>query len=197
MICGVVLAAGRSRRMGAPKPLLSWRGETFLARAVGALREGGCERVMAVVGMGPAAAAVAVEAARCGARLVTNPAPRSEQIDSLRIALELLPDEAEAVVVIPVDVPGVCPDTVRALIGAFREHAAPIVLPSYRGVHGHPVLFAAAVWPELRTDPLPDGARTVIHARPERVRPVPVDDPAVLHDVDTPADLGGLPDGYA
>lgn len=179
--------------MGAPKPLLAWRGESFLAHAVAALRDGGCDRVMTVVGAGPEADAIAAEAVRLGSSVAVNPLVGAEQIASLRVALDALPRRTEAAVVTPVDLPAIRADTVRALIAAFRHWGDPIVLPTVEGEHGHPALFAAAVWPELRADPLPEGARTVIHADPRRVREVPTADPAVLHDVDTPADLARLP----
>jgi molybdenum cofactor cytidylyltransferase len=98
-----------------------------------------------------------------------------------------------AAVVLPVDVPGVISELVRAVIDAFRATAAPVVQPFDGTRHGHPVLFARALWPELLHGELPDGARTVIHAHePERAE-VRV---AALHaDVDTPEDyrrlLGG------
>lgn len=187
MIAGIVLAAGRSRRMGVPKPLLQLGGETFLARAVAALREGGCDRVWVVVGED--AGATAVEAAALGARTVLNPDPDAEQIDSLRAALRMLPPDTDAAVVLPVDIPGVGPAAVRALRAAYHDRGAPISIASHGGEHGHPVLFARAVWPELLEGPLPEGARTVIHADPARVLAVPVEDAGILADVDTPADL--------
>lgn len=194
MIAGIVLAAGRSRRMGEPKPLLSWRGESFLARTVRVLREGGCAEVVVVAGpeADEVARRVAAEARAAGARVAHNPLPESEQVDSLRAGLDALPAEAAAAVVTPADVPGISADTVRALVAAFRRGAAPIVLPVHGGRHGHPGLFSRAVWAELRADPLPRGAHTVIEAHAGEVEEVAVDDAGMLRDVNTPDDYRRL-----
>lgn len=192
MIAGIVLAAGRSRRMGRPKPFLRLGGATFLERAVRTLRDGGCEPVVVVAG--PAAdetaRRVAEAAAALGVKVVENPEAGSEQVDSLRVGLRAVGPDAEAAVVLPVDVPGADAGTVRALADAFRARGAPVVLPLHAGRHGHPVLFGRAVWPELLADPLPDGARTVIHAHAAELEEVPV--PALPADVDTPDDYRRL-----
>lgn len=194
MIGGIVLAAGRSRRMGAPKPLLEVGGESFLAHVAGVLRGGGCSEIVVVVGAQEEEAAhrIASEAREAGTRVVVNPLPEAEQIDSLREGLRALPPETEAVVVTPADFPRIEARTVRALIAAFRRAGAPIVLPTYGGRHGHPTLFARAVFPELLADPLPLGARSVVHAHADDLEEVPVEDAGTLFDVDTPADLRRL-----
>jgi molybdenum cofactor cytidylyltransferase len=192
MIAGIVLAAGRSRRMGEPKPFLRLEGRTFLERAVAALREGGCDPVVVVAGPAEddAARRTAAEAAALGAAVAVNPAADAEQVDSLRVGLRALPPAAEAAVVAPVDVPEVSGETVRALADAFRRTGAPVALPAHGGRHGHPVLFARRVWPELLDGPLPEGARTVVHAHRAELAEVPV--AALPVDVDTPEDYRRL-----
>lgn len=186
MIAGIVLAAGRSRRMGEPKPFLRLGGVTFLERAVHALRGGGCDAVWVVAAAGDER--VAEAAAALGARVALNPEPDSEQLESLRIGLRALPGDAEAVAVLPVDIPEA--DAVRAVVDAFRATGAPVVVPARGGKHGHPVLFARAAWPELLGAELPDGARTVVHAHAHDLVEVPV--AALPDDVDTPDDLRRL-----
>jgi CTP:molybdopterin cytidylyltransferase MocA len=189
VIAGIVLAAGRSRRMGAPKAFLEMDGTSFLARAAAALREGGCDAVWVVTG--PAddevAVRIASQAGEMGAHVAVNPAPDSEQVDSLRAGLRALPEAAEAAVVLPVDVPRVEADAVRRVVDAFRERGAPVLRAVHGGRHGHPALFA-----ELLDGDLPDGARTVIHAHAAELEEVEVADPGVLHDVDTPEDFRRL-----
>lgn len=189
MICGIVLSAGRSRRMGEPKALLRAGGETFLARAVRALREGGCEHVVVVTGpdADPHARAVQDDARALGASVAINPDADSQQADSLRAGLLALPAEAEAAAVSPVDIPDLSPALLRELVRALRRTGAPIALPVHRGKHGHPVLFARRIFAELCVPGLPDGARTVIHARAAELAEVPVDELAA--DLDTPDDL--------
>ncbi|HVG45184.1 MAG TPA: nucleotidyltransferase family protein [Longimicrobium sp.] len=195
MIAGIVLAAGRSRRMGRPKAFLQRGGRSFLERTVAALREGGCDPVVVVAGPpgDPAADETAQAAARLGATVARNADPESPQVASLRAGLAGLGEGVEAAVVTPVDVPRVDAETVRALAEAFAAGGAPVAQPFDGARHGHPVLFARSVWPELMADPLPEGARTVIHAhaaaRAEvRVRALPAD-------VDTPEDYRRLLEG--
>lgn len=199
-VAGLVLAAGRSTRMGEPKPLLEIDGRTFLQATVEALREGGCEPVMAVI-----ASPDAAFAARSAGAAIAQGRPDAQQIDSLRSGLDALdaadgaadraPDRAvggaldgrvEAVVVLPVDHPRVRPATIGTLISAWRAEPGAMVRPVHRGRPGHPTLFPRGVWSALRAPALPDGARSVVEAGP--VVDVPVDDPGVLVDIDTPAD---------
>jgi molybdenum cofactor cytidylyltransferase len=176
--------------MGQPKALLPAAGDTFLQRAVAALRDGGCHEVTVVVRPpeDEEARRIASAALSCGARLAENPVHAPEQIDSLRTGLRSLRAEVEAAVVAPVDFPHVHAGIVMALIDAFRRTRAPIAVPMHRGKHGHPVLFARAVFPELLTDPLPEGARSVVHAHSHELVEVPVDEAGVLLDVNTPLD---------
>lgn len=188
MICGIVLAAGRSRRMGEPKAMLRVGDQTFLRHAVQALRQGGCAYVVVVTARldEETARRIAEDAAELDAGIAVNPAAESQQADSLRIGLAALPPEAEAAVVAPVDVPDVSGALVRAVVDAYRRTGAPVALPARDGRHGHPVLFARRVFRELARPDLPQGARTVIHAHAAELAEVPVD--ALAADVDTPDD---------
>ena len=194
MITGIVLAAGASERMRRPKALIETEGRTFLVHAVERLREGGCHAVTVVTpGKGSEAGPSIIHIAeQSDARVVINPRPESEQIDSLRLGLESIGPECEAVVVVPVDAPLFSPDTVRRLIDAYRDGEPPVVLPTHRGQRGHPTLFARPVFEELRTGDHPEGARGVITAHENELQEVAVDDPAVTRDIDTPEDLEAL-----
>jgi molybdenum cofactor cytidylyltransferase len=190
MIRGIVLAAGRSRRMGQPKALLPVAGATFLQQAVATLQRGGCQGVTVVVRASRDIETLRIAAAarECGADVVENPVGALEQIHSLRTGLAALAPEVEATVVVPVDFPGIRVGVVAALIDAFRRTGAPLVVPVHRGQRGHPALFARRVFADLMADPLSEGARSVVHAHADSLVEVPVDEAGVLHDVDTPAD---------
>jgi molybdenum cofactor cytidylyltransferase len=115
--------------------------------------------------------------------------PPGEQIHSLRAALRALDDAVSAVVVAPVDLPHLSAGVVAALIAARERSGAPVVVPVHGGKRGHPVLFARAVFPELQADPLQEGARTVVHAHAATLEEVPVTEPGVLDEVNTPEDF--------
>ena len=197
MFAGVVLTAGRSRRMGAPKALLTLEGVTFLSRIVRAIAGGGCSKVVVVTSEsadGDAGARISEESAALGAAVVLNPDPASEQIDSLRVALGSLPAGVEGIVVAPVDSPGVTPEVVAALIDAVRQGAV-VAVPTFAGRRGHPVAFSARVLPELLEPGLPEGARTILRRHESEVAELPLDEPGVLLDVDTPQDYARLRGG--
>lgn len=186
-VAGIVLAAGVSSRMGAPKPLLDAGGMTFAARLVATLAEGGCDPVVVVGASG--SGALAEEVDRGHAVLVVNPGGRGGQIGSLRAALDHLEASADppaAVAFTPVDNPFVAPDTVAALLDAWRASGAAIVLPRCDGERGHPVVADTSIAGEFRREGLPEGARTVVRRDPGRVLEVEVADPGVADDLDTP-----------
>jgi molybdenum cofactor cytidylyltransferase len=183
---GVVLAAGESARMGQPKALLTIGSESFLQRAVRTLYAAGCDRVHVVTG--PDAGWADAATAGLDVDLVANPVPGSEQIDSLRLVLQRLPGEVRAVVVLPVDLPLVTPETVRLLIDTYRGEPAPLLLPFHGAVAGHPVLLDRALFAEILETVLEEGLRSLILGRTQALREVRVIDPGILIDIDTPDD---------
>ncbi|MEX0894028.1 MAG: NTP transferase domain-containing protein [Gemmatimonadota bacterium] len=185
-VAGIVPAAGRSERMGTPKPLLEVDGQTFVARAVQLLRQGGCSPVVVVVAAADEATREAAETA--GARVVENAAAHSEQVDSVRLALAALPD-APAALILPVDVPYVSATTVAAVVAAWQRGGAAIVLPEHDGVGGHPVLLDRTLFAALMETPQPEGVRSLLTVHAADVETVAVDDAGALLDLDTPADL--------
>ena len=193
IVNAVVLAAGRSRRMGRPKPLLPVDDESFLQRVIRVLQEGGCRAVIVVARAGDDD--VVRQAEEAGAKVVVNPRSDGEQIESLRVGLSEIEDDAVAVLVQPVDHPLVTVETVGAVLEAFRRTGAPIVCPVYRGVPGHPGLFARRVPSELSEPDLPHGARSVIERHRDEVVEVPVRDAGVIANVDTPDDFRRLVSG--
>jgi molybdenum cofactor cytidylyltransferase len=186
VIDGVVLAAGRSRRMGRSKALLPIGDETFVERAIGVLLDGGCSAVVVVVA--PGDDEVVRLAEQAGALVVVNPDDGSDQASSLRRGLAETTDAAEAAAVLPVDHPLVRAGTIAEVLRAFRGSRAPIARPVHEGRPGHPGVFARRVFAELSDPDLPRGAHTVIERHAAELLDVPVDDPGAVADIDTPAD---------
>ena len=191
MTVGILLAAGAGSRFGGNKLLASLHGKPLVLYALDALRPAvteiiavvrpGSERLTAVLTQAGARVAICDQAARgmghslaCGARL----APADT---NLLIALG--------------DMPAIASDTIRRVIAAL-DAGATIAVPCYRGRRGHPVGFAARLAPVLLELTQDQGARGVLHTYADAVLDIPVDDPGVLADVDTPADLERESDNF-
>ena len=185
MIACVVLAAGASRRMGSPKALLEYRGETFLNRLIRVMGEV-CDPVIVVLGYHAESIRAQV---RGRATIVVNPEPERGQLSSLHTGLAALPREAEGFAFLPMDCPAVRESTVAALAEAFSQRDAEtlLVIPRIGDKRGHPVLGTRRIAEELMALPLATGAaRDVVHAHVARTRYVDVDDSGILADVDDP-----------
>ena len=135
------------------------------------------------------------EVARVGGAFLVNPDPDRGQLSSLVVAIEALPLDVDAAIVLPVDIPLISAVVIRQIITAAANSDLPMVRAIHRGRHGHPVLFKRTVFDELRNaDPLV-GAKAVVNADPDRVVNVDVGEPGVTFDVDTPDDYRRLMDG--
>ncbi len=193
-LAGVVLAAGRSTRMGSPKALLDFRGRPFVVRVVEALAA--LEVKLRVVVLGPDAARVRpLLAADAECLVVENPDVAGGPIASLRCALVALrAARPGGLLAWPVDLPHVRIATVERLIEAYRHDRPPAVIPAFGGRRGHPVIWDQALFAELETSDAATrhGARAVLKAHEDRLAIVTVDDPAVLDDVNTPEDYERL-----
>lgn len=185
MIAGLILAAGESSRMGRDKALLTYRGQTFLETIIATLREAGIERVAVVLGHHAEEIQRAIELP--GVEVVVNAAYRLGQTSSLQAGLRALdaPD-LEAVVLCLVDHPAVSAATVRQLVDSFRASPAPVVIPTYQGRRGHPVVISRALFPELLSLGPAEGANTIIRRHRAATHFVEVDDSGILLDVDAP-----------
>ena len=191
IIPGVILAAGRSQRMGRPKALLPVGpgAETFISRIVRTLRAGGVDDVV-VVAAG-LADEIASELAREDPppRVVINPEPERGQFSSLQVGLRVVnrPGVGGMLVTL-VDVPLVSAGTVEQLLAAHRRTGAPVVRPERQGRHGHPVIFDRAVFGEIGAAPACSSAKAVVAAHLRQSVSVPVAEAGPFRDIDTPAE---------
>ena len=204
VIPAIVLAAGKSTRMGRPKATLpldpnraaAESRETFLTRVVRTFLDAGIDDVVVVVGH--EAAAVVGDFAGSGlpARLVENADYETGQLSSLLAGLRVVDRPGVvATLVTLVDVPLVSAATVRAVVDRYRQTHALVVRPT-RGVqHGHPLLIDRALFDLLRQANPTTGAKPVVRAHSTRDGDIEIDDTGAFTDIDTPADYEELVQG--
>jgi len=200
-ICGVILAAGESSRMGRDKALLPWPldtaglglGETFLSGAI-RLFLSRVDEVLVVVGKNAAALTPVVYAS--GASLVVNPDPDRGQFSSLRVGLnEVLNRGRDAAMITLVDRPPVQIETIETLEASFELAAARrkwAVVPEYQGKHGHPMLARREMIEAFLRAPETSTARDVEHECRVEIEYVPVDDPLIALNINTPEQYAAL-----
>ncbi len=182
MIAGVVLAAGRSSRLGQPKQLLPHRGRPLLEWALAAMSASRVERVYVVLGHDAERVRRAV--ALHDARVVVNERYAEGLSTSLQAGLGALDDAVEAAVISVGDQPLLGPDAIDALIATHLSTGAPIVAADYGDHQGAPLLLHRSVWPMAARIEGDQGARALLRAYPERVTAVPVA-PDAGADIDT------------
>ena len=195
--CGVILAAGASSRMGRDKALLPWPSdsttETFLSSAI-KLFLSHVDVVLVVVGKNQAALTPVAYAN--GASLVVNPDPDRGQFSSLRAGLhEVLNRGRDAAMITLVDRPPVRPETLAALEAAYEQRAIEskwAVIPEYQEAHGHPILAGREMLEAFLKAPETSNAREVLHQYESKITYLPVDDPLIAINVNTPEQYAAL-----
>lgn len=195
MIAGLILAAGASSRMGRPKAALplGTSDETVLSRGVRTMLAAGVPSVTVVAGAHADSTRAALTPPDPRVRIVEHAGWRLGQLSSLVAGLDAVDEpRLEAVLVTLVDVPLVRPQTVCAIVSAWRESGAPIVRPAAGERHGHPVLFDRSIFGDLRAADPSVGAKAVIELHRARLLDVAVDDPGAFQDLDTPEDYQRL-----
>jgi molybdenum cofactor cytidylyltransferase len=190
MIPAIVLAAGKSSRMGRSKgALLLAGGDTFVTRIVRTLKAASVEDVVVVVGHDAKAVVDAFAASDLEARFVENPDYEQGQLSSLLAGLRVVDRPGVvAVLVTLVDVPLVSASTVRAVLERYQATRAPVVRPVRGNQHGHPVLIDRRLFDAVRRSDPAVGAKAVIHANVSAAGDVAVEDDGAFADADTPED---------
>jgi molybdenum cofactor cytidylyltransferase len=185
-VAAIVLAAGRSTRMGGPNKLLeNISGKPLVRIAAEEALSSRARPVVVVTGHERARVEAALEG--LDVRLVHNPDYAQGLSTSVKAGLAALPPEAEAAIVCLGDMPQVTSSLIDRLIAAFDPEAnALVVLPTFAGKRGNPVLWSRRFFPELMALEGDVGARHLIGVYPEVVTEVPVENSAAMVDIDTP-----------
>lgn len=190
-IAAVVLAAGRSQRMGEPKLPLPFGSTTVIGQVVRVLAEAGLAEIVVVTGA--AEEPVRSALAEVPVQFVHNSQyEKSEMLTSLQTGIRALTADAKALLVTLGDQPTIEASVVRAVVDAYHSHGARLVVPSYNMRRGHPWLADRSMWADLLALDESQTMRDFLRAHEREIHYVTVDTPGVLMDMDTPEDYRRL-----
>ena len=190
-VSGILLAAGRSLRFGEEtKQLLDFAGEPLIRRVAAQACRSLLGEVVAVVGH----RARAVEAALVGLdlRSVSNSRYREGRSGSIAVGISSIDQGAEAALFMTADQPLLTKDVIDRIVTRYTRTRAVIVVPSFEGQRGSPVLFARKLFADLQALRKDRGGREIIRRFPELVVEVELESARPLADIDTPADYERL-----
>ena len=187
---GIILAAGRSTRMGAFKPLLPLNGRPVLCGEAELFLGLGISPILVVAGSRREEIAQVLAPYRAEVQVIRNPDSQGDMFSSVRVGAAALPRDLDGFFCLPSDCPAVSPHTLRRLADAFQAARPPLCVPFCRGKRGHPPLLAA----ELREPLLAYGGQGGLKQflRQYQALEVPIEDPEITRDVDTPEDYRAL-----
>lgn len=184
-LAAVVVAAGQSRRMGRPKLTLPWGNTTIIEQVIDVLTQ--CNLYPIVVVTGGNDREIREILHEKPVLIVKNTGyESSEMVDSVKLGINSLPSETDAVMIVLGDQPQIHPPVVGKLIDAFQSTRSFLVVPSYRMRRGHPWLVEKSLWKDLASLPEGHTLRDFLNQHNEMIHYIPVDTPSILSDIDTP-----------
>lgn len=181
-MAAILLAAGRSRRMGAFKPLLPFGPQTVIQSSVASLRAGGVTEIIVVVGH--RGEEIRAELKTTGVSFVVNPDADTPMATSIALGVSQVRDEFGAVLIQPADHPAITAPIIKLILQEW-ERGATLVQPEYEGRGGHPVLIDRKYFDELLHLESDRGLRGLFEKHRPEVRRLPVDSPFIARDMDT------------
>lgn len=187
MISAIILAAGRSRRMGQPKMLLPWGNRTVIEQVVITCLSAGVEDILVVTGAEHQRVEMAIEGYPVGI-VHNNDYAAGEMLSSMQCGLRALSAKVKAALISLGDQPQVQEDTIRSIRGAHRDGASRLIVPSFRMKRGHPWLVARPLWQEILALKPPETPRDFLNSHRREILYLNVDTPTILADLDTPED---------
>ena len=188
-VSAILLAAGRSQRMGAFKPLLPFGSTTVIHNCIQNLRRAGIEDIVVVLGHRAEDLKQAVGDLRL--EFAVNPDSTSEMGASIARGVKKLLPETRAALIALTDLPAVPSDVIKAIMKEWTSGER-LVVPEFRGRGGHPVLVDLCFREELLNLDSSGGLRSFFEAHQEQVRRLPVNSPFIARDMDTWDDYRAL-----
>ena len=186
MIVAVVLSAGESSRMGRPKALLPIDGQTFIERIVAALKQTTVGKIIVILGHN--ARELEAKISHLPVQILINTDYRQGQLSSLQLAVRDLQADADCdgMLVHLVDHPYLAPALVQEMIRRFYETKKRIIVPKFHGKRGHPVIFSNALFGELLSAPMAEGAKAGVKAHRAETLEIDTQEEGIAVDIDTP-----------
>ncbi len=189
----VVLAAGASARMGRAKQLLPLGKNTVLAQTLNNIRAARMHEMVLVLGASAEVIRQQLPQALLeGVKVVVNQDYGQGMATSLRAGLSALDPRSDAALIVLGDQPFIRPQTLDRIVEEYSRSRAPIVIPSYQGNRGNPVLLDRSVFSEVMALEGDIGCRAIFGSHLEDILKVEVEDPGVLLDIDDPGDYDRL-----
>jgi molybdenum cofactor cytidylyltransferase len=193
MISGILLAAGESSRMqGAFKPLLKWGKRTVIGECVHQMRNSQLAEIFVV--LGHREMEIRQSLAGAGVQYAINPDYKKGMLSSIQTGLAAFGPNEDAALIALVDQPMVTKEIIDGLIEAYGAGEKGVVMPTYRGERGHPIIISAKYFDDIMRidEKSPEGLRSFIAELRDDTLEVPVDTPAVIEDIDLPEDYARL-----
>ena len=181
-VAAIILAAGRSERMGKFKPLLPFGPRNVIQSCIAYLNAASIENIVVVAGYRADDLRTSLKDSHV--RLAVNPIPNSEMNSSIRFGIEALPPESRAVLIALADHPAVAPKVVDDLVAEWRA-GSPILKPTWNGRGGHPVLVDLSFRDELVNLDPGKGLKGLFEKHEHLVKRLAVTSPYVARDMDT------------
>jgi molybdenum cofactor cytidylyltransferase len=193
-VAAIILAAGKSTRMGEAKQLLRLGESTVLGRTIENVRRSAVvDEIVLVLGASAEAIRGQLPASLLeGLKVVVNPAYEQGMASSLRAGLSALDSQIGAALIVLADQPFVRPETLDQLGREHRRTRAQIVIPSYQDRRGNPVLLDRSVFAEVMALQGDIGCRAIFGSHTERTVRLEVEDQGILLDIDNQEDYERL-----
>ncbi len=180
-ISALILAAGKSVRMGQPKMLMPWGNTTVLGKVIETLQSTGVKDIIVVTN-----SKIAPKVTSYNLRVALN--DNGEMLESIQLGLQAQKPSAEATLICLGDQPQVEEENVHKVCEGFRQSKSLLVVPSYQMRRGHPWLVARELWNDVLTLHAPKSMRDFLNTHKDEIHYVECDSPSILQDLDTPTD---------
>ncbi|MBK8316180.1 MAG: nucleotidyltransferase family protein [Acidobacteria bacterium] len=193
MISGILLAAGESSRMqGAFKPMMKWGRRTVIGECVDQMLNSQLVDIFVV--LGHRELEVRTSLAGTGVQYAINKDYKKGMLSSIKTGLEMNNPNVDGYLIALVDQPMITTELIDKLIEEFGKSGKGIIVPTYQGKAGHPIIISAEYIDDIMQldDDVEGGMKGFINARKDDWQEVPVDTPAILEDIDLPEDYARL-----